>query len=274
MGRSTLVLPVLVALAIALGARPAEGQSNKGHASTRPTIDSLTAVTERGRALAEYDRVAWLGGAAMTSLSLPPDEIRRLIVRRVGASWEVAAGTLSERGDTLHVAYLAIPGMQGDQWAASWFDPPRPDTGFFARAARAIEAAVAMFVRPARRTYVATALPTADTSGWFVYLYPAPTSDGRWPLGGDARFRVSADGRVVIEAKRLHESIREYSARSSATLGETARAASPANGLVPEDTDVFHVLQRRPAMPALVTVGRFRYRIDVDGSIRLLGSRE
>lgn len=273
MGRSAVVLPALVALTAALASRSANAQSKKSRASAPPSIDSLAAVTERGRALAEYDRVAWLGGDAMTSLSLPPDEIRRLIARPVGESWEVAAGTLSERGDTLRVAYLSTPGMQGDQWASTWFDPPRRDTGYFARAARAIESAVAMFVRPARRPYVATVIPTDDASGWFVYLYPAPTADGRWPLGGDARFRVSADGRVVIESKRLHESIKEYSARSSATLGETARTASPANGLMPEDTDVFHVLQRRPAMPALMSIGRFRYRIDVDGSIRLLGTR-
>jgi len=44
-----------------------------------PSTDTLAAISRRGRALAVRDSIAWLGAAAMTSLSFPVDSIRRLI---------------------------------------------------------------------------------------------------------------------------------------------------------------------------------------------------
>lgn len=88
------------------------------------------------------------------------------------------------------------------------------------------------------------------------------------------RFRVSTDGRVITETRRLHESITQYSARSARSSSAPAVDRPPlVAGDTPEDTDVFHVLQRRPALPELMSAGRFQYRIDLDGTIRLLGSR-
>jgi hypothetical protein len=45
------------------------------------------------------------------------------------------------------------------------------------------------------------------------------------------------------------------------------------SGDAPEDTDVFHVVKRRPALPELVRGEHFQYRIDVDGTIRILGAK-
>lgn len=265
----------LVPLLVAAAGVPVHAQSNvapgpKGADRSPPTADSLAAISGRGRALAERDSVAWLGVGAMTSLSLPPDSMRRFLTRHTDRGWEVAAGTLSARADTFYVAYVSTPGMQPGQWAVAVLDPPRPDTGEFARAARAVETSIAMFRAPARRPYIATAVPAAD-GPWWVYLYPAPRQEGVWPRGGDTRFRVSADGRVITEKRRLHDSITEYSARTARSA--TADPRSIAVGDAPEDTDVFHVLQRRPALPELISAGGFRYRIDVGGSIRLIGSR-
>lgn len=234
-----------------------------------PSADSLAAVSKRGRMLAEYDSVSWLGGDAMTSLSLPRDGIRRLIARRTSRGWEVAAGTLSARGDVYLMSHLSMPGIQA-QWASTPYDPPREDTGYFARAARAIETSVTMFRAAAERPYIATVVPAGDGPWWWVYLYPAPSRPGAWPRGGDMRFRVSADGRVITESRHLHESISEYTPRTARSGGEVEREMLADT---PEDTDVFHVVQRRPALPELMTTGRFRYRIDVNGTIRLIGTR-
>ena len=104
----------------------------------QPSADSLAAISKRGRALAEYDSIAWLGAGAMTSLFLPQDSIRRLISRRTNRGWEVAAGSLTANGDFFLMSHLATPGITpGPQWASTWYDPPRVDTGYFARAARA-----------------------------------------------------------------------------------------------------------------------------------------
>ena len=85
------------------------------------------------------------------------------------------------------------------------------------------------------------------------------------------RFRVSADGRAITETRRLHDSITEYSVRTPRPPAPVEQPIDAGNA--PEDTDVFHVLQRRPALPELMSVGRYRYRIDVDGTIRLLGTK-
>ncbi|HUQ80813.1 MAG TPA: hypothetical protein VM076_06740 [Gemmatimonadaceae bacterium] len=238
-----------------------------------PTAEVLAAITRRGRVIAEADAAAWLGSGAMTSLELPHDSIRRLIPRRTSRGWEVACGTLSADEKAYLMSQLATPGIYADHWASSLFEPARPDSGYFARAARAIEASLSMFRRAAPRAYIALALPADDGPTWFVYVYPAPSQQGVWPRGGDMRFQVSADGRIVTQSRRLHETITEYSVRTARSATTKAADAHPAvSGNAPEDTDVFHVIQRRPAIPELMTAGRFQYRIDVDGTIRLIGT--
>ena len=232
-----------------------------------PPSDSLEAISRRGRALAVRDSVAWLGSDAMTSLSLPADSIRRLIVRSTDHGWEVASGALTDDHSAFLISELAIPGIQ-EAWASTLYDSPEPDTGYFASAARAIEASVGMFVRPAPRIFVAMAIP--DANGWLVYIYPAPGGNGSWPRGGDMRFRLSEDGRVVTESRRLHESITEYSVRTARPSSALLEREPLVSGDTPEDTDVFHVLQRRPAIAELMSAGKYRYRIDVDGTVRLL----
>ena len=195
------------------------------------------------------------------------DSIRRVIVRNTDHGWEVASGTLSDDRSAFLISEVAIPGIQ-EAWASTLYDPPDADTGYFASAARAIEVSIGAFVRPAPRLYVAMAVP--DANGWLVYVYPAPGENGSWPLGGDMRFRLSEDGRVITESRRLHESITEYSARTARPSSALLEREPQVSGDTPEDTDVFHVLQRRPAIPELMSAGKYRYRIDVDGTVRLL----
>ena len=175
------------------------------------------------------------------------------VARNTARGWKVAVGELSPDHDSFLIAQLLTPGIQASHWAATVFDPPRSDTGYFVLAGRAVATSLEMFRPAVARPYTATVVPSEDGPGWWVYCYPSPATDGSWPRGGDMRFRVSADGRVITESRHLHEAIADYDA--------------------PEDTDVFHVIQRRPASPELMTAGRYLYRIDVDGRILLLGTR-
>ena len=238
--------------------------------SAPPTADSLEAISRRGRELALRDSIAWLGSGAMTTLTVAPDGIRRLVVRRGADSWEVASGAMADDGSAFLISEIATPGIQKGHWASTLFDPPAPNVDYFARAARALETSIAMFRRPADRPYIAMAVPADDGPWWLVYIYPAPATSGVWPRGGDMRFRVSADGLVITESRRLHESITEYSVRTARSASAPPDRQSLVSGDTPEDTDVFHVMQRRPALPELMLAGRFRYRIDVNGTIRLL----
>jgi hypothetical protein len=275
----TIALSALVAAQLGAQSRPLRTPKPPEiarplvEAEEPPTLEVLEAITRRGRQLAEADEAAWRGSGAMTSLTLPADSVRRLIPRRTARGWEVAFGTLSSNESTFLISQLATPGIYADHWASSLFEPARPDTGYFARAGRALEASLGMFRPVARRPYIATAVPADDGPTWLVYVYPAPEQQGVWPRGGDMRFRVSTDGRVVIESRRLHETIMEYSPRTARSSSSRARYEQPAvTGNAPEDTDVFHVIQRRPAISELMTAGRFQYRIDTDGVIRLLGT--
>jgi len=277
-----VVRPLLTALALATAVPTIAAAQTKASRSTRPpktvaithpmttpASDSLAAISRRGHALAERDSVAWLGGDAMEALSVPDDGVRRLITRRSPAGWEVATGRLTGDQSTYLIERVAIPGIQR-VWASTVFEPAQPDTGYFARAARAIETSLTMFKPVAQRPYIAMVVPAEDGPDWWVYVYPSPLVNGVWPRGGDYRFRISADGRAMTEWKRLHESITEYSVRTARSANTPPDRNALVSGDTPEDTDVFHVLQRRPALPELMLAGKYHYRIDVDGTIRLL----
>ena len=276
---SLLSLAVLLSVPLALSAqKPRAKRASKSSAKTTPvaapvlppSADSLAAISRRGQAILQHDRAAWLATGAMTLPFSQQDGIRRLIARRSAEGWEVALGELSESGSEFLISTIATPGMQ-TTWASQVFDPPLPDTGYFARAARAIETALVMFHPVVRRPHIATVIPAEGGPWWWVYVYPAPLQEGVWPRGGDIRFRVSADGRVITETRRLHDDITEYSVRTARMTASTPDCHSIVKGNAPEDTDVFHILQRRPPLPELMTAGKYRYRIDVDGRITMLG---
>lgn len=146
-------------------------------------------------------------------------------------------------------------------------------TGTVAAAARAIDIARADFGTPTRN-YNSAVLP-AGNGEWFVYLIPAQTRAGVYPLGGDVRYRISADGTRILVKRRLHNVILEYSAPPPSAKGlPFARFHSAVLDDIPEDTDVFHVLVRDPKVPEYVLTDKFVYRINIDGSMGSPGRRE
>jgi hypothetical protein len=42
----------------------------------------------------------------------------------------------------------------------------------------------------------------------------------------------------------------------------------------PEDTDVFHVLVRRPSVPEMIVTEKFFFVVEADGAIKYLGRTE
>ena len=115
----------------------------------------------------------------------------------------------------------------------------------------------------------------AEKGEFWVYVVPAPTKAGVWPLGGDVRYRVSPDGAKVVEKRQMHKSIIEKPAPAAGD-GNKPVAGMHSHVLsdLPEDTDVFHVLSRKPAIPEMVVTGKFYYAIEVDGGIEYVGKSE
>ncbi len=266
---------VLVLLAASpLPAQQATRQpADTGHTVTPPTPDSLAAITDRGRRLARSDLAAWHATDAVLALKPSPGEVRGYVALREGATWLVEFGRMSEDSSAFLVAYDARQtDARPDSFLVTRHDPARRDTSRFLRAARAVDLARAAFT-PDRRPYNTMVLPLDDAT-WFVYIVPAQTQPTVYPLGGDVRYHVSADGRRILETRRLHNAVIEFTG-APPKPGSTLQAGthSAVRDDIPEDTDIFHVLVRQPAVPEYIVTNAFVYRVDVDGSIHLLGRR-
>ncbi len=100
-----------------------------------------------------------------------------------------------------------------------------------------------------------------------MYLYPAQVKAEVFPLGGDVRYLVSADGGKILEKRQLHKTILE----SGPAKGKKAVEGMHTHALsdVPEDTDVLHVLQQSPPRPETVVTAHFVYEIGAGGAIRV-----
>ncbi len=242
-------------------------------AAAAPSKEELAAIADRGRRLAGYDAAAWHGTDAVLALRPPEGAIQRYIPRKTDKGWVVAFGRLDKGRDRFLVTYEATATDDPDRFTAAKVDPPRATTGFEFRAALAMDAAMADFLKsdPPRRPYNIAALPAGEDSLW-VYLFPAPTKPGVTPLGGDLRYRVAADGSKLLEKRQLHKGIIEVEAPKEAedkkaVMGMHTHVLSD----VPEDTDVFHVLARAPRRPEMIITKENLYAVQVDGSIEFAG---
>jgi hypothetical protein len=179
---------------------------------------------------------------------------------------------VSNDGESFLVAYEANENSnEQNGFSVRRHAPAKLEKGDIAARARALDLARADFGVPTR-PYNAAILP-AGNGEWFVYLVPAQTRPDVFPLGGDVRYRVSADGRRILIKRRLHNSILEYAEPASSDKGKpVARFHTAVLDEIPEDTDVFHVLVRRPRVPEYVLTDKYVYRIDISGQIGGAGS--
>jgi hypothetical protein len=239
-----------------------------------PNQSELNDITARGRALAEYDFAAWHATDAVEALKPRNGTITEYIARPTAKGWAAVFGRLSASRDTFYVAYEAMRSAQTGPFqgfTAVGHQEPVADAGYYARAARAIDTAKKDF-GPVRRSYNTAVLPLPDSS-WYVYLMPAQTVAGVFPLGADTRYLISADGRTILEKRRMHNAVIEFSQPRPPQPG-AAMAAGTHTAVVadiPEDTDVFHVLVRTPRIPEYIMTDHFIYRVETDGTIKFLG---
>jgi hypothetical protein len=231
-------------------------------ASSKPSEADLAGITARGALLAEYDTAAWQATDAVQATHPVEDRVGRYIGRKTDAGWVVDFGRLNQAQDRFLVAYEAVP--VSAKFEVKSFDPAREDTGWNLAVAKGIETAM-RDLGGTSRPYNIAVLP-ADHESFYIYMYPAQVTAGIYPLGADVRYHVSPDGTKIIEKRQLHKTIIEsVTARSDMTVkvGYHSHVLSE----VPEDTDVFLVLSRRPQVPEIVVAGAYMFTIDVDGKI-------
>jgi hypothetical protein len=239
--------------------------SGQARRSTGPFDADLTAITERGRALAAYDQAVWHATDAVQTANPKTVQGQRYLARLENQRWTVVFGFLSPDKTKFLITYEAAQGNKPQSFSVSHDDPPKEDTGFYLVAARALEMALADFGQPSR-PYNSAVLPAASNQ-MYVYLYPAPIKAGIYPLGGDVRYLLSADVQKILEKRQLHKTILETppAKGKKAVYGFHSHVTSD----VPEDTDILHVLQQDPAVPEMVATAHFTYEIATDGSIRI-----
>jgi hypothetical protein len=268
----TFALVCVSAMSVAM---PGLAAAQQGGA---PTQNQLDEVSSRGRALAGYQRAAWTASAQLLATNPDPWKVQRYVAYHADSGWVVAFGRLSTDRDTFYVSHIGIPAARNGQRVDTTFEfqlfaQPGPDTDFLVRAARAMDLAVLTFGVTAR-SYSAAAIPN-ENGDWFVYLIPSADAANVWPLGDDVRYRVSGDGRRVLETRRMHEGMMEGARRTST---EASRSLMGKHGKsphdLPEDSDVFHVLMGHPSLAEVVVTRHHQYVIGVDGSIKLLQGKE
>ncbi|HVS47042.1 MAG TPA: hypothetical protein VMS32_10330 [Verrucomicrobiae bacterium] len=260
--RTAAILTLLLALAL----------SSSGSAQTAPANPAqLAAITERGRRLEAYDQAAWHGTDAARAIAGPDRAgLKYFIARRTPTGWDVDFGDLRADG-TAFLTVLEATSADGLHFTAQRFTPARADTGFLVTAANAIAVTEGSFRPIAQRRYNTAVLPNDDGTA-YVYFYPAQTVSEIFPLGGDERYKVSADGKTILEDHRMHQIILDVA--QSAPVGTTAVAGWHTDifSNVPEDTDVFHVLARTPPTPDYVGAQGQMYKIAIDGTITYQGA--
>lgn len=261
------MMPVLALLALADPPPPERPPSPK----------ALAAIADRGRMLAGYDAAASHASDAVQAKQPADGSVVRYIAHKTDRGRVVAFGKLDEKGDSFLIAFEARQGKDPNAFDVKAFDPPRKDKGFVRSAARAIDVALQDFVKTfkgERRPYNVAVLP-AEEGDVFVYLFPAQTNPRAWPLGGDVRYRVTAGGTKVADKRTLHTTVIE---REAPEAGDQNRVAAGFHTHVldetPEDTDVFHVLSRKPAAPELIATKTFVFQVAPDGRISYLGKAE
>ncbi len=258
---------LLIALTILLFTLSASAK-RKDQPKDQPPDPAWAGITARGRLLAEYDWACWQATEAVLWRHPATGSVTGYIAQKTDLGWTVVFGRFNAEHDKYLIVYQVTVGASPQDLRVAENAPYRENTGFYFLAATAIETSKRDF-QGLNRPYNVSALP-ADSHQMYVYLYPAPLRKGVHPLGGDVRYLVSADGSTIIEKRQLHKTILD---RDPSQLPPGAKAAGGFHthvlSDVPEDTDVFYVLVRKPPGPEFIGAGKRVFKIDVDGTISL-----
>lgn len=232
-----------------------------------PSSAELAAISDRGRALTEYDQAAWHATDAVQMANPKTTEGQHCLAKKENGKWTVVFGALSADNSKFLIAFEARPSAKPQEFSIVKNEPALADVGFYLFAARALELAIQDFGKTSR-PYNTAALPARENQ-LYVYLYPAPTKPGVYPLGADVRYLVSSDGQKIIEKRQLHKTTIESQKNSPKGSKVVASFHTHVLSDLPEDTDVLNVLQQDPPVPAMIGTINFQYEIRADGSIAI-----
>jgi hypothetical protein len=232
----------------------------------------LAAITARGRSIAEYDIAAWHATDAIQDLKPEQGSTRYYIAKKGESGWAVAFGRLNEAHDKFLTVYEATQGARPEFFSARKYAPPRESGGFYLFAAKAFEAAL-KDLGPVNRPYNAYAI-TSESGQLYVYLLPASDKDGAASICLAEMYATpfSADGGTLLEKRQMHKTILEFNSKDKSSGIKKLEAGYHTHVLsnIPEDSDVFYVLSRKPLIPEYIgTQDKKIYVVQTDGTIIL-----
>lgn len=233
--------------------------------SVTPSLaDQLAGVTARGRLLAEYDSAAWHSADAFRATHPAEDDVEGYVAQKTDKGWIVVYGKLAQNRERYLIAYKATQGDAPEKFDVKKLDSPLDDTGFYWKAALALETVHKDF-HGEKRPYNFSVL-TTDSGQFYVYVLPAQTVEKVCPFGGDVRYFISADGLDIIDRIQLHKTILEFDYRNP-KMKVLGGFHTDTLSDIPVETDVFLVLTRRPLMPEFVAARGHSFQVKVDGTI-------
>ena len=230
-----------------------------------PSDTLVAGITARGRLLAAYDQAAWHATDAVLAI-VPESTLAKfgntmLAQQQPDGQWRVLFGRLTDARDTFNLIYEARPTQRRDSFTVQAHTPATPLAGAERLAAAALHLAMADFGVP-QRPYNSYVLPRADGAFW-VYFLPAQTDVAEFPHGADVRYLIDSNARTILDKHPMHRALLNLALPDSAVLGYHTVLLDD----VPQDSDVFLVLARRPRRHELIATAHYNYEIALDGSI-------
>jgi hypothetical protein len=250
----------------ALAQAPAPSPSSVTRAEPA-SKEELAGIAARGRLLTEYDRASWQGSDAVAKFvsALAPGSL--YVADKVKDKWIVSFGYISPEGDQF-VVILEATQKDKNSFKGAKLDKPRPESGRLLSMAKAIATCRAQF-KGEQRPYNAAVLP--EPSGrWWVYVMPAQTDSGVYPLGGDVRYQVSADGGTILETRQLHVVVNDFKGAPLLQGTPAMMVHTAVLDDLPEDTDVFFAMTYKPAVLQVIMTKNFVYGLQSTGDVRFM----
>ena len=238
-----------------------------------PSTLVLSQITKRGKDLYEYDKACSQATDALLAQVKSAASFKLFVAYPEHDLWHVAFGSMSDDGESFLVAYEATLKPNKPVEIKS-YDIFKLDKGEFLKRAQALTACQAKMKSTGPLMNYAAIPNESDKKSYWVYQFPGTTEPGVYLLGGDVRYLVSNSDHKILETRQMHHSVIPWPKRgdlpNDAHLQGGCHSAIVAD--VPEDTDVFHVLLRKPQLPEYIATANWIFCVEVDGSIRLVST--
>lgn len=216
--------------------------------------DSVVRQAEReGRKIADYDFAVRNATRALMAQNPAQNRISLYVARRQNELWHVYFGSFNVLSSEFRVAYEVVQRAKGSgDFEVRDYPKSPPAVGDLRTAAVALVTALDAFDPRWERYF--TYVWKDDSGRWVAYFLPGQTSEGKWPIGGDERVLLSADGHRILEVTTFHANV------TVVVPSREAAIATHHKHLLydePAPTDFAYVLMAPELAPMKLVMSRF-----------------